>query len=255
MPVRLRKLRPRVITHARLIVGPAVDIFVGPEEVQFTLPRKLLYYHPRFAERAIEGFFREASEKALRLPQDDPEVFYWLVQWMLQGNLEMVEQLRQKYQWKNGRQDWREYACRLLCRLWILGDKILHEPESSRRWPGISFAWSIRWGLHDLFCGAQDDNLRTPLIPDVVIEVWQNTMPDIEEPGKHRFGPRDRSLRQILFDELCDSHFHKTGVFDCSEYSECFMLDGGKFAADVLAYLMRFANMDFDERNVEMQWD
>lgn len=50
----------------------------------------------------------------------------------------------------------------------------------------------------------------------------------------------------MLFRERGASIFHKEGVIDCSEYSECFTWGDGNFAATAMAYLMGFGNTGWD---------
>ena len=230
--------------YDRLITGPSIDIFVGPDEVHFSVPRGLLYYHSRFAERAIEGFFLEAQEKILRLPEDDPDVFFWLVQWMLQGRLGVIEHFEHyKDRSRSGRERWhrwREHACRILCRLSILAERVLNESPTSRHEGSESIQREIALGFDELFSGAVDDCHCTPVAPDIVLEVWENTVPDEDNPN---IGvATDPSLRHQIFEELCLSVFSRDGLRDCAEYAECFMLDNGQFGAKAMAFMMDHCN-------------
>lgn len=217
---------------------------MGPKLIHFTLPRKLLYFHSKFAERALKGHFREATKQVLQFPQDDPEVFHWLVQWFYQGKLGIADHLERQHRWRNIPKDWREDSCRLLCRLSILAEKLLDENPCWSKWPENSIHDDILDELKELFRGASDGEKHTPVLPDLVIEVWENTVPDFEEFdwSSYVFPHHRPSLRQIIFHELCSSYFHKVNVLNCEEYSECLLLDDGKFGADVLSDVMSKSN-------------
>ena len=181
----------------------------------------------------MEGQFLEAKEGSIRLPEDDPEVFYWLVQWMLQERLDVMKHY-ESYRIQNN--SWRKHACRLLCRLSILAEKLLDERTFSPDRTDRSIHAGIQDGLDELFQGAALDREHTPVTPEIVIEVWENTVMDVEGPDLPR--RPNPSLRVMLFSELCASVFHNPDVSDCSEYTECFTLDDGKFARDLMVPLM-----------------
>ena len=76
----------------RLLSGPLVDVFVGPERKHWSLHRNLLCYHSSFLQTEFEGHevprvMKEDGNK-LELPDDDPIAFELLVKWIYQGQLE-----------------------------------------------------------------------------------------------------------------------------------------------------------------------
>ncbi len=70
-----------------------VDVFVGPDKVKFTLPKSLACYHSPVLKRTFEGYFKEAHEARLELPEDDPDTFAMLAQWIYQERLTSIENL------------------------------------------------------------------------------------------------------------------------------------------------------------------
>lgn len=78
----------------RLLAGPTVDIFVGPERRHWTLHRNLLCHHSPYFETELLG--NEVPKKGsprqntLELLDDDPRGFELLVKYLYQGSLEDV---------------------------------------------------------------------------------------------------------------------------------------------------------------------
>lgn len=56
-------------------------VLVGPDEKQFTIPKVLLTRRSAFFKAALEGGFKEAKEKMIRLPEADVAVFETWAQW------------------------------------------------------------------------------------------------------------------------------------------------------------------------------
>ncbi|KAK5674885.1 hypothetical protein LTS10_012297 [Elasticomyces elasticus] len=78
--------------HKRLLSGPTVDIYVGPERRHWSLHRNLLCHHSSFFETEFEGHEVPKGDKdgenKLELPEDDAKGFELLVKWLYQGQLE-----------------------------------------------------------------------------------------------------------------------------------------------------------------------
>lgn len=149
------------------------------------------------------------------------------------------------YGWNRVPNNWREETCLLLCRLSILAEKLLVESSCSSEWPENSLQEDVQTELKELFNGANEEEQHTPVLPDIVIEVWENTVPDFECSdwnSCYRIRPRRPSRRQILLHELCSSFFNGVNVQSCEEYSTCLRLDDGKFGADVLSEVISVSN-------------
>lgn len=77
----------------RLLSGPTIDFYVGPERRQWSLHRNLLCHHSPYFESEFLG--NEASkgpkrsgEHKIDLPDQDPAGFELLVKWLYQGTLD-----------------------------------------------------------------------------------------------------------------------------------------------------------------------
>ncbi|KAL8917909.1 MAG: hypothetical protein Q9172_005640 [Xanthocarpia lactea] len=73
------------------LTDEVVTILVGPEEEPFHVSKELLSSNSPFFKAAFEGSFKEAAEKTIRLPEDDPNVFPDYLLWLYTGNLRSSE--------------------------------------------------------------------------------------------------------------------------------------------------------------------
>ena len=83
--------------HKRLLSGPTVDIYVGPDRRHWSLHRNLLCHHSSYFETEFQGHEvpksgKSDGENKLELPDDDPKGFELLVKWLYQGQLEDLPQ-------------------------------------------------------------------------------------------------------------------------------------------------------------------
>lgn len=62
-----------------------VTVLVGPEQEEFAIHNTLLCAASRFFERALEGTFIEGQTQEVKLPEEHPEVFAFLVDWLYIG--------------------------------------------------------------------------------------------------------------------------------------------------------------------------
>ena len=69
----------------RLACSAPIQIYVGPEEKHYTLPKDLLCYYSPFFVASLNGNFKEAKEGVLRLPEGDPRYFNVFVEYMKIG--------------------------------------------------------------------------------------------------------------------------------------------------------------------------
>ena len=111
----------------RLLRGPGVDVFVGPERIQFSMPKSLLLHYSRvarsaFAQHCDGKHFKEFAENVLNLPEHAPETFEFLLKWMYQGQTEIVEYCQAIFESTDRGKDGLEAALLLLCRVYILAD-------------------------------------------------------------------------------------------------------------------------------------
>lgn len=110
----------------RLLAGPTVDIFVGPERRHWSLHRNLLCHHSSYFETEFVGHEvprkgkggagagTDGAANELELPDDDPRGFALLVKWLYQGSLEDA----------SGMTDMEKYEHAVAChKLYVLCDK------------------------------------------------------------------------------------------------------------------------------------
>lgn len=57
-------------------------MLVGPDEVRFVVHEALLTHHSPFFRAALTGKFKEAEEKVVRLPEEQPSVVESFVYWV-----------------------------------------------------------------------------------------------------------------------------------------------------------------------------
>lgn len=61
-------------------------VLVGTDEKEYTIHKDLLCKSSAFFERALDGHFSEAQTKTIRLPEDEPDIFNILVDWLYTGS-------------------------------------------------------------------------------------------------------------------------------------------------------------------------
>lgn len=99
--IEAKKLRKRLLS------GPTVNIYVGPDRKHWSLHRNVLCHHSSYFETEFRGHEvpkRESipQHNKLELPDDDPRGFELLVKWLYQGHLdgddaEMTDEKRYDY--------------------------------------------------------------------------------------------------------------------------------------------------------------
>ncbi|KAL8782172.1 MAG: hypothetical protein Q9213_005643 [Squamulea squamosa] len=70
------------------LTDEVVTILIGPEERPFYIHKALLSSKSPYFKAAFEGSFREAADKAIRLPEEDPKLFPYYVLWVYEKPLE-----------------------------------------------------------------------------------------------------------------------------------------------------------------------
>jgi BTB/POZ domain len=73
------------LTSSRMISGPKVDVYVGPDRKHYSLPKLLLCHYSQFFDRCFNGGFAEAISQSLDLPGDRVEDFEILLEYILRG--------------------------------------------------------------------------------------------------------------------------------------------------------------------------
>ena len=90
---RRNKLDKAKILRKRLLSGPTVDVYVGPDQKHWSLHKNLLCHHSSYFETEFQGHEVPKKQDAhmhnrLELPDDDPRGFELLVKWLYQGQLD-----------------------------------------------------------------------------------------------------------------------------------------------------------------------
>lgn len=66
-------------------MSPTVTLLIGPDNIQFNASQHILC-RLSFFRAALEGQFREASEKKLTMPEDDPQNVSAVIEFLYTGN-------------------------------------------------------------------------------------------------------------------------------------------------------------------------
>ncbi|TGO45509.1 hypothetical protein BCON_0386g00010 [Botryotinia convoluta] len=74
--------RPTTELYIKMVVGPKVNIIVGPEKKSFELPKDLLSYYSPVFDRSFNGNFIEGQTQTMELPEDTVEDFEVLVEYI-----------------------------------------------------------------------------------------------------------------------------------------------------------------------------
>ncbi|TGO87130.1 hypothetical protein BPOR_0248g00040 [Botrytis porri] len=74
--------RPTTELYIKMVLGPKVNIVVGPEKKSFELPKDLLAYYSPVFDRSFNGNFIEDQTQTMELPEDTVEDFEVLVEYV-----------------------------------------------------------------------------------------------------------------------------------------------------------------------------
>ena len=198
--------------------GPSTNFYVGPEEKHYTIPKRLLYHFSDYGRLCLEGPFVEAGMNATWLRDVDPTIFQWLWHWLYTGKLKVYQK------WDVETAEKRERACRILCELHILGERLLFDHRFLDR--------GVKWKLEKLTDKAKSLGATTPLTPQIVEIVLSGSTPVEEDEFVCTSG--GFSLRPFVLRQLCNFDFcTKT---DFIKWTRCFELDGA-FAAELMVFM------------------
>ena len=212
----------------KLITGPSTNFYVGPDETHYTIPKRLLYHYSDFAKPCLEGEFAEAGANAVWLPDVSPDVFQWIWKWLYQGRLKVENYC---YNWDENEEDHLyhlyeqeqlQQACQLLCRVHMLGERLLMDSR---------FLRTVQDELKILLKRAKDCKYLNPFTPELIQEVLEQSTPVTELCAYS-----NTSLRSFVFEQLCD--YDLCANFDFIKCTKCFELDGA-FTANLMHYMSR----------------
>lgn len=221
-------------TFFHLITGPSTNFYIGPEKAHYTIPKRLLYESCDFAKPCLEGNFAEAETNAIWLPDVSPDVFQWIWKWLYQGQLGIERycytvRSDEEGLWFDDEDLWCVYspvahrrACQLLCRVHMLGERLLFD----HRFLGDV----VREELQTLIERAKGNDYLNPFTPEIIEEVLSRSEP------LESFHGWVTTLRAFLLQQLRDYEF--CAKLDFMKCSRCFELDGA-FAAELMMFMAR----------------
>ena len=182
--------------------GESVNIFVGAEGIQFSVPKFLLFHHSKvaqctFVQHGGDVHFKESDENALYLPEHAPETFEFVLIWMYQRQLGIKEYCQTVFNSHDKRKQGLEAAFLLLCRVYILAEYLdIDEIQDLV----MSELDEILW---------KNEGPDFPIRPDAVKAVFQNTI-------------ESSQLYKFVLEKLAENLVHYPNVRPIDEYTECF---------------------------------
>ena len=208
--------------------GPSTNFYVGRDATYYTIPKRLLYKSSNFTKLCLESSFAEAGTNAVWLPDVSLGVFQWVWKWLYQGRLE----IEKEFYWfvmfeENGRPFYSateplQQACQLLCRVHMLGERLLMETR---------FLRTVQEELEKVVKRGKDNGYVNPFTPELLQEVLSQSTPVVDLCAYS-----NDSLRSSVFEQLRDYEF--CANFDFMKCSECFEFDGA-FAGKLMDYMSR----------------
>ena len=202
------------------MTGPSTNIYVGPHEIHYTIPKRLLYHFSDFAKACLEGSFLEARANAVWLPDVDPNIFRWLLQSLYTGNFKVTPDFDRRESERS------QVVCQTLCRVHILGERLLFDRDFLRR--------GIHEELDTLIEKATTSGELIPLTPEIVEEVLTNSAPTRYWGNKGPPNFANPSMRRFILRHLCTFQFCTT--VDFMDFADCFERDGA-FAAEMMVFM------------------
>ncbi|KAF2500821.1 hypothetical protein BU16DRAFT_523571 [Lophium mytilinum] len=118
----------RPVFSADILTSPTVEVRVGrdPHTRRWYLPEDLLCQTSAFFRAACKGAFKEAQERLISLPEDEPEIFELFIQWLFSKGYyftpEPLEDLPAET--TEGGSKLGIHKPRTNIRAWVLGDKL-----------------------------------------------------------------------------------------------------------------------------------
>ncbi|KAF6221575.1 hypothetical protein HO133_002431 [Letharia lupina] len=205
----------------KLLTGPSTNFYVGLDEKHYTIPKRLLYHFSDYARICLEGSFWEARANAAWLPDVDSDVFQWLWQWLYTGKLKVYSFYNFTWDWSEDEQ--LQQACQVLCRLHVLGERLLFDERFLQD--------EVQRKLVKVIERAKTSRSTTPLTPQIVEEILSDSAP-VQYGSIWNW--QSTSLRPFVVEQLCTLDFCTTTDF--VDWVGCFELDGA-FAAEIMAFM------------------
>ena len=200
------------------MTGPSTNFYIGLEAEHFTIPKRLLYYFSEYARACLEDHFSEAASNAVWLPDVDPDVFQWLWQWLYSSRLDVAEHYRGE--WEVSVDEQREQTCWVLCRLYVLGERLLFDERF--------LECHVQNHLAEVMKRAIDEGADLPLTPAIVKQVLLDSAPvNYASAGNWQcFSLRSFVLRHLRTFAFCISGLYGLGWVFRTGWGFCGRVDG-----------------------------
>ena len=187
----------------RLLRGSGVNVFVGPEKVQFTVPKNLLFHYSRvvqstFFDHGGGEHFKEYHENALYIPEHAPETFDFILKWIYQKELGVTDYCTTLFATHGKSTAGLEAAFLLLCRMYILADYL-----------DIQEVTNAAMNELNVSLVSDEDQTFCPIGPEVVRTVFRNTVE----------GSR---LQKFIIQNLAENLVYTVNGRAVEEYTQCF---------------------------------
>ena len=206
----------------RLKTGPKISFIVGPQGREVSVSSGLISHFSDYAKACLKDIYLEGCTHTVRLEDVDPTVFRWLRRWLVIGD----PGIRRHFDSRVPPlllNDQLKLACKLLCRLHFLGERLLFD--------GRLLEDFIQVQLDDIIEEAKYKGIPMPLDSEIVEEVLSESAP-VHYGGEPK--GKNYSLRPFVLKHLCTVDIC-TSV-DWADYADCFQLDGA-FAAEMMIFL------------------
>lgn len=202
----------------RLMTGPSTNFYVGPQHKHYTIPKRLIYHFSDHARVCLEGNFAEAAANAIWLPDVNPDVFQLLWRWLYTGQLDINSYCSMDDNWwELSKDQQRQQVCQLLCRVQILGERLLFHR--------VFLEGEVQQELETLI----EQIEPSPYTAEITQEVLSSSAPVQYRGYWGYFSLRPVVLGHWLSFDICTTT-------DFYEYIGCFEQDGA-FAAEVMTYM------------------
>ncbi|KAL8890625.1 MAG: hypothetical protein Q9215_002271 [Flavoplaca cf. flavocitrina] len=155
------------------LADEVVTILVGPEKTPFRIHKGLLCSKSEYFRAALEGFFKESTEKSVHLRDEDPGIFQFYATWIYSQKLVVGFTQRQ-------------LSMDVCCRLYVLADKLGSDDVQN-------LAIDL---IHERCTRSYDDDINS----SIVNFVYDNTLPD----SRLRAILIDIASYEVLFDYAQD---------------------------------------------------
>ena len=202
------------------------------------IPKRLLCHFSKYEEARLEKGSSEAGTNVFKLSDVDADVFQFIWQWLCTGTLKIPRNCT--CGWDGCKMDIFQGEIRLLCRVHILGERLLFDYRFLER--------VVQARLNERIEEAKLNFRLFPLTPEIVEEVlWGSSLVRYD-----RYSNRgNHSLRPFVLRHLRSFQFCTTVNF--MDYAKCFKNDGA-FTAEIVIFLASEIKWARERSEAELGW-